>query len=54
MSVKKITITFKEDLTEEQVNRLNTLLEFNIEALKKQAPIKKVEVDGNLFWVEDK
>lgn len=54
MSVKKITITFKEDLTEDQVNRLNTLLEFNIETLKNKAPIKKVEVDGNLFWVEEK
>ena len=54
MSVKKITITFKEDLTEDQVNKLNTLLEFNIEVLKNKAPIKKVEVDGNLFWVEDK
>ena len=54
MSVKKITITFKEDLTEDQVNRLNTLLEFNIEVLKNKAPIKKVEVDGNLFWVEEK
>lgn len=54
MSVKKITITFKEDLTEDQVNRLNILLEFNIEALKNKAPIKKVEVDGNLFWVEEK
>lgn len=54
MSVKKITITFKEDLTEDQVNRLNTLLEFNIAALRKHAPIKKVEIDGNLFWVEDK
>lgn len=54
MSVKKITITFKEDLTEDQVNRLNTLLEFNIETLRKYAPIKKVELDRNLFWVEDK
>ena len=54
MSVKKITITFKEDLTEDQVNRHNTLLEFNIAALRKHAPIKKDEIDRNLFWVEDK
>lgn len=49
---KKIELYFDTDLDAVQTNSLNYVLDAAIMKLTKDFGLKKVEVDGNVYWLK--
>jgi hypothetical protein len=49
---KKIELYFDHDLDAVQTNSLNYVLDAAIMKISKDFGLKKVEVDGNVYWLK--
>lgn len=49
---KKIEFYFDNDLDAVQINTLNYNLDAAIMKISKEIGLKKVEVDGNVYWLK--
>ena len=49
---KKIELYFDNELDAVQMNSLNYVLDAAIMKLTKDFDLKKVEVDGNVYWLK--
>lgn len=49
---KKIVLYFDNELDADQTNTLNFVLDAAIMKITKDFGLKKVEVDGNVYWLK--